>query len=332
MSALVRSHSHLLDQPNQGAPESALLTHVKSTNRAGAGYFLLTSAVTAAGIVLASSSRVVPWLAGQILVATAFTQWFCLLHECGHDTLFRSRRLNRLAGHIAGFFALIPFGCWRRVHALHHRWTGWQDLDPTTEGLTRKPSNRALMQLANFCWRWWLPLFSVVYRLTNYWHVSRLRRVLHGGSEWRALAVNAALCAMAYAVLLAWLRPMRLLRLTGPGLLAGLIFQDVFLLSQHTHLPQCRSERGCARPFAPRDQEVFTRSLRFPAWFSRLVLLHSDAHELHHMYPNLPGYRLHDVPYRTRNEMPWWRWTLAARRIPAEQFLYQNRNQTGYDL
>ena len=80
------------------------------------------------------------------MLAVAFVQWFVILHECGHDTLFRTRTWNRVAGSVAGFFALIPFACWTRVHSRHHRWTGWQDLDPTTEALV--PRNRGRVERA----------------------------------------------------------------------------------------------------------------------------------------------------------------------------------------
>ena len=69
------------------------------------------------------------------MLALALVQWFAVLHECGHETLFRGKRANSIVGQVAGFFALIPFYNWKRVHARHHKWTGWQDVDPTTAAL-----------------------------------------------------------------------------------------------------------------------------------------------------------------------------------------------------
>ena len=77
---------------------------------------------------------------------------------------------------------------------------------------------------------------------------------------------------------------------------------------------------------------MFTRSLRFPAWFSTLFLLHMDAHELHHMYPAVPGYYLPRIEYAPHNEVNWWRWLMSAKRVRGEVFLFQNRNQTGLDI
>jgi fatty acid desaturase len=62
------------------------------------------------------------------------------------------------------------------------------------------------------------------------------------------------------------------------------------------------------------------------------VWLHFDAHELHHMYPFVPGYRLNEVPYAAANEVSWRHWVPAARAIPGEVFLFQNRNESGFDV
>lgn len=297
-------------------------------------YTLLTLAVSAAGLALSWDHgwrwSWAAWLGGQLLVATAFVQWFGILHECGHRTFFRSRAVNLLVGQVAGFFALIPYACWQRVHWLHHRWTGWQDLDPTTEGLA-KEHGRFERLLANFCWRCWIPLFSVIYRLANYWHLPRLRRFLPRGA-FAPMVANAAALLLLYAALGWVLGPLQLLRLVGLGLLLGLIFQDIFLLGQHTHVPQNLARGAKVDPIPFREQEVFTRSVLFPPLFSRFVLFGADEHELHHMFPSIPGYHLRELGCATENGIDWWRFTLAARRLPGEVFLFQNRRQTGLSL
>jgi Fatty acid desaturase len=54
------------------------------------------------------------WLAGQVLLGLALVHRFALLHESGHDTLFRTRWLHTVVGHVAGFFVGIPFESWTR--------------------------------------------------------------------------------------------------------------------------------------------------------------------------------------------------------------------------
>jgi fatty acid desaturase len=295
-------------------------------------YFLGASAFTALALSLAAADPWPVWLLGQLLLAVALLQWFALLHEAGHQTLFRTPRFNRAAGQVAAYFAGIPFGCWKLVHGVHHRWTGWQDLDLTTAALVPRPLGRLERVLINACWKTGLPLFSTLYRLTNYWNLPRLwRRFPHRRQRLQLTASTAGLLA-AYALTAYLVGPGELLRLAGPGLFLTLAIQDPLLLSQHTHVPLERSGGADVRPFAPLEQEVFTRSLEVPAWFARLVLINLDAHELHHMYPRVPGYALHRIAYVPQNRIHWWRWLVRAKRLPAEVFLFQNRRESGHHL
>jgi fatty acid desaturase len=85
------------------------------------------------------------------------------------------------------------------------------------------------------------------------------------------------------------------------------------------------------RPFPTIEQEVFTRSLVFPRWLSA-ILLHIDAHELHHMYPFVPGYRLGEVQYETENEVGLLAWIKGAHALPGDLLLFHNRLETGADI
>ena len=171
-------------------PRPAELQHLRPSNLAGALAVGGVAADHGAGIALALQPRILPWAAGQVVLALALVQWFVVLHECGHDTLFRTRRLHPIVGRIAGAFAAIPYACWTRIHGRHHRWTGWQDLDPTTAALVPRARPRLERMIVNVCWKCSIPLFSIIYRLENYWHLPRLFRVLRlaapSGSAWSA--------------------------------------------------------------------------------------------------------------------------------------------------
>jgi fatty acid desaturase len=120
-------------------------------------------------------------------------------------------------------------------------------------------------------------------------------------------------------------------KVAGVALLLSLAVQDVILLSQHTHMPRNLSAGEAVRPFAPLEQEPFTRSLLLPEWLSRL-LLRFDFHELHHMYVRVPGYDLHRIGYRPANEVGWLEWLRGAKRLTGTQFLFGQREDTGFKL
>ena len=313
------------------APTPSDLSHLRASDALGAAVLLGATGLTAAAIALSSRGELWVWLLGQILLALSLVQWFALLHECGHETLFRTRRFHSAAGQVAGFFSIIPFFNWKRVHGRHHKWTGWQDVDPTTETLVPRELKTAERVLVNVCWRYWIPLFSVMYRVNNFWNWPRLRSLFENSNDRRRIAINSIGLIAVYAAIAIIVGPATLLRLVGLGLLLALIAEDLLLLSQHTHIPQQLSHGEPVRPFPTVEQEVFTRSLVFPPWLSAM-LLHIDAHELHHMYPFVPGYRLGAIAYETENEIGVWTWIRRARAMPGEIFLFHNRLETGADF
>ena len=312
-------------------PRPAELQHLRPSNLAGAVAVASVGVTTGAGIALALQPRLFLWAAGQVVLALALVQWFVVLHECGHDTLFRTRRLHPIIGRIAGAFAAIPYACWTRIHGRHHRWTGWQDLDPTTAALVPRERPRLERVVVNVCWKTSIPLFSVIYRLENYWHLPRLFRFFASRTERIRMVRDAAILVLLYGLVIYFVGPLKMLVTFGPALVLSLMVEDVLLLSQHTHIPHRGAVADVLRPFPAIEQEEFSRSLRLPAWLSAL-LLHFDAHELHHMYPFVPGYRLHGVAYSPQNEVGYWGWIRAAKRVPGEVFLFQNRTESGWEI
>ncbi len=307
-------------------PDQASLRHLRPQVLPATLHTLGNIAGLYCGIMLtlAGANNWLSYIAGQLLLALVFVHAFVLLHEAGHNTLFRQRWLNRLTGHYAGFIALIPFASWKPVHANHHRYTGWQDLDLTTATLIPRPLRTIERILINFFWRTGLPLFSILYRVQNYWHLPRVHRFLRNRQRLKNMALNAVLLLTGYGLLIGLVGFSVLLSLILPALLLSLALQDILLLSQHTHIPQQRSNGKKVRTFKPMQQAQFTRSLKSPGWLSTLIM-GFDAHELHHMYPHIPGYHLRSIAYIPANETHWLRWIIAAKRLSGTDFLFKNR-------
>jgi fatty acid desaturase len=316
---------------HQPVPCPSALAHLRPSNGQGFAVLGLAIGPTLLACWLSVSGGWLRWACGQVLLGLALVQWFALLHECGHRTMFRSRRLNAIAGHVAGFMAMIPYRSWTRVHGRHHKWTGWQDIDPTTESLVPRQLTPFERVLINSCWRLWIPLFATLYRTENYWNVRRLSRMFPAAADRAAMGLGIAVQLAAYVALVAAVGPWLSLRAAGAGVILSLVVEDLLLLSQHTHVPQHLSGGQRAQPIPAVEQDVFTRSLRLPRWASAL-LLHVDAHELHHMYPFVPGYHLHRIPYEPEHQVGWWEWVRTSRRMPGVVLLFQNRNDTGFRI
>ncbi len=70
--------------------------------------------------------RVSFWLAlPVILLNSAFLiRTFIIFHDCGHQSFFRSRKVNRFWGVITGFFTFTPYYYWKANHDRHHDTSG----------------------------------------------------------------------------------------------------------------------------------------------------------------------------------------------------------------
>jgi acyl-lipid omega-6 desaturase (Delta-12 desaturase) len=71
----------------------------------------------------AATSR---WLAAaaMVLMTLFLLRVFVLMHECGHDSLFRSTPLNRYFGFVFGVIAGMPQFVWSQHHRYHHSTNG----------------------------------------------------------------------------------------------------------------------------------------------------------------------------------------------------------------
>ncbi|TNF67256.1 MAG: fatty acid desaturase [Gammaproteobacteria bacterium] len=59
-----------------------------------------------------------------ILSSTLLLRCFVLMHDCGHNSLFKSKRLNNIFGFIFGVITGMPQYVWSANHAFHHKTNG----------------------------------------------------------------------------------------------------------------------------------------------------------------------------------------------------------------
>lgn len=108
-----------------------VLTPYMKSNNVRATYQILNTVVPYIALwVLASKAASISlWLLPPIiLLMTLFSvRCFSLMHDCGHYSLFTSKRVNRLVGFALGVINAIPQYPWSRGHAYHHKTNGdWE--------------------------------------------------------------------------------------------------------------------------------------------------------------------------------------------------------------
>lgn len=66
-------------------------------------------------------------IAGLLVLLPAaglMVRLFIIQHDCGHGSMFSSKRANDWVGRVLGVITLTPYEYWRRLHAAHHAHSG----------------------------------------------------------------------------------------------------------------------------------------------------------------------------------------------------------------
>jgi len=63
-------------------------------------------------------------LALSILAAGFLVRIFIIFHDCGHGSFFKSKKMNKIVGIIAGGLVFTPYHKWHYQHLTHHRTVG----------------------------------------------------------------------------------------------------------------------------------------------------------------------------------------------------------------
>ena len=246
-----------------------------------------------------ASLHVSVWLTLALAVPAGglIVRIFMLQHDCGHNALFQSRRLNAVVGAICSVLTCTPFAYWRRLHARHHG--SWNNLDgrgiPADffSDCATVAEYAAMTRGQKFAYRlghhpllthFVLPpvIFLVLYRVPFDTPASARRE---RRSVWlldsALVAIFAGLIALfgVKAVLLVQLPPMVLASIVG-----------IWLFSVQHRFEAAHWARKAEWRFAEAALHG-TSYLRLPRvlqWFSGNIGLH----HVHHLNPGIPNYRL----------------------------------------
>ena len=107
-----------------------LIPYMKS-NDLKATYQILNTVVpyVLLWFLVVKAAAVSVWFVPPIIVLmTLFSvRCFSLMHDCGHYSLFSSKKVNRGVGFVLGIINAIPQYPWSRDHAYHHKTNGdWE--------------------------------------------------------------------------------------------------------------------------------------------------------------------------------------------------------------
>jgi omega-6 fatty acid desaturase (delta-12 desaturase) len=226
--------------------------------------------------------------------AGLLTRLFIFQHDCGHGAFFPSAAANHALGTILGVLTLIPYGYWRRTHALHHATSG--NLDQRELGdidtLTVR-EYRALSRWRRLGYRLYrspLVLF-VIGPVYQFWlkHRFPFDIPFSWKREWASvLWTNAALAGLlgGLGALLGW-RPLLLVYIPV-FLFTGML--GVWLFYVQHQFEETYWDRDAAWDFyrAGAHGSSFYDLHPILHWFSGNI----GYHHIHHLSSRIPNYNL----------------------------------------
>ncbi|KAF9428225.1 hypothetical protein BGZ94_003046 [Podila epigama] len=266
-----------------------------------AGSILVWASVLYAG---AYKRWVSPVLTFPIMTAACFAA-FTPVHDATHSSVAKGvykKPVNYLVGSLSGVPLNIPFGVYRQLHLLHHRYTN-TDRDPDVW------DSRGPMILRFF--KWFFPDYFWIKAIIN--GEVKNPRILEAALFYSAIALMCKkFHARGMAYVKYWLIPQR-----------AAYWLLVWLFAYVPHRPDADHDHYSATDNIYKMTNVTGGILRSDGLNLAIPLLNQHLHNIHHLYPQLPftrygaiwakhkdtliaaGTEIHPV-YSTRQG---WRWS-----------------------
>lgn len=248
-------------------------------------FALHTGAIFAVGTMIAL--RVPFWFALLPVQGILIVFLFTAMHECIHDTAFKSSFLNKTVSVLCGFVIINPPAWFRYFHFAHHRHTHEPGLDPELQ--SPKPQNFvAYVRHVSGLPLWFSNIRTV---LTNAMGRNTDAFVPPRGKARVKLEARVMLAVYILIAMASFLWGSSLLIWTWivPAIL-GQPFLRLFLLAEHTACPHVEN-------MFENTRTTFTTSL------VRLIAWNMPFHAEHHALPTVPFHRLPELHDAVREHL-----------------------------
>lgn len=241
------------------------------------------------------------WLALPISMINAgfLMRTFIIQHDCGHNSFFKSTKLNNFVGSILGVITLTPYFHWRKAHAIHHATAGDLDFRGIGDIDTITVEEYMEMSLWNrFKYRFYRhPLIVFVVGPVFVFVVAhRVPMKTKKGDKKEKASVwwtNAAL-AVLFVGLSLWIGPKAVLAVQAPiTIFSSMIGVYLFYVQHQFEDTYWRRHKEWDYARAALEGSSFFKLPKVLQWFSGNI----GFHHVHHLSPLIPNYNLERAHY-----------------------------------
>ena len=261
------------------------------------------------------------------MLLLAMAHAYLIMHEAAHKLVSRRGWLNDAVGHACSLLIGLPFLPRQRNHLGHHVWAGHPLNDPENSKLIRKfkvITDDEVRKLDRV-WHSWVPLIALNH-IKDTWRDPFVSPEEKGGTkrmgQERAAARGYLLCHVVVVSVAALAD--RLGTLASwylPAWFFFLMFIELANLPHHAETPLLAPDDDALQVW---DQGTVSHSCSaVPVW-SRWVMLNFNLHVAHHLFPQVPWYRVPETDRLVRGDEPCKSelgWALANRRRSLVQIM-----------
>ena len=220
---------------------------------------------------------------------------FIIFHDCTHGSFFPSNRANRVVGFITGVLTFTSFEPWRISHLRHHATNGQLDHrgfgDVMTMTLEEYRQASIWKRLGYRLYR--NPLvMNVLGSIYTFLIGNRFAGIRQSPAERRsAILTNAGILAMAVGLSLTFGLTTYLLVQLPVIFIAGIMGVWLFYVQHQFQPGYWEHDESWDRVDAAMQGASYYRLPGILRWFTGNI----GVHNVHHLRPRIPGYRLYEA-------------------------------------
>eukprot|EP01006_Ploeotia_vitrea_P022459 TRINITY_DN54871_c0_g1_i2.p1 TRINITY_DN54871_c0_g1~~TRINITY_DN54871_c0_g1_i2.p1 ORF type:complete len:388 (+),score=191.88 TRINITY_DN54871_c0_g1_i2:83-1246(+) len=234
------------------------------------------------------SLRYVLWPTYWFLQGTVFWGLFVVAHDCGHGSFSPNQRLNDCIGTVLNALILVPYMSWRLSHRHHHKNTGCLDKDEVYRPF-REHERPSVIQHGYFGLgiTWPIYLFHGYATPRSHFNWNDPMFIKH---KIGTMASVAGVASMAF-VLYKWEQRI------GLAAFAMLYVVPYFVFAMYLMLTTFLHHTEVDTPWYGVDSWTYVKGNlssvdRDYGWLVNELAHNIGTHQVHHLFPIIPHYKL----------------------------------------